>query len=198
MLVLPNHLLVLHVLANGFWEDLPNNLPRHVRLTACGYLDSPSCPYWGRMWCLPFSRHQKTSLIIINFQTWQWVALQWHWPSASSRAGCIPPGSMHLCTSSLLIVSPASSPFTVGNISLPQTVTGTSEDWERPLLAKAEAKQTLNILASSITCERQSSTASTMKRLFEMRPHKYAMVSAIGADIPRVQLLDLGSSQNLI
>lgn len=141
MLVLPSHLLVLHVLGNGFQEDLPNNLPRNVRLTACSYSDSPSCPSWGRVWCLPFPRQQETSLIIINFQTWQRAALQWHCPAPSSWAGCIPSGSMHSCTSSLFIVSLAPFPSTVGNTSLPQTVTGTWEAWEATLASKGWGKE---------------------------------------------------------
>lgn len=174
MLVLASRLLVPHVLGNGLQEDLPNNLPRNVRLMTCSYLDPPSCPSWEGVWCLSFSRHQKASLIMINFQMWQRVALQWHWMVFSSRSGCIPSGSMHLHTSHLLITSLASLPFTVGNTSLPQTVTGAWEAWEQPLSAKAEAKETSNTPASPITSARPSVFWSihSENTSFEMQPHK--------------------------
>lgn len=164
-LVLANPLQVLHALRNGFQEDLANNLSRKVKLTACSYLDPPSCPSWGVVWWLPFSRHQGTSLTLINFPTQQRVALQWHWPVLPGRAGCIPNASMHLCTSSLLPVSLDSFPFTAGNTSLPQKGSWSWEAWEQPSLAKAEAKKISNTSASPITSGRQSSKATAVKRL---------------------------------
>lgn len=99
-LLLASLLLVLHVLRNGFQEDLANNLSRKVQLTACHYLDPPSLPFLMRGVITAFSQklgffphcHQLPNTPVSGLA----MTL-----ASSPRIGCIPTASMPSCTSSV-------------------------------------------------------------------------------------------------